>query len=150
VLIYHQDLFSFRATDVLNYDLADVRLPGAVPDPLRPGQTRLAAPIPSNTISTRNAKLPGAPSSSASAAAAATKKKTIDLNGPAIPALSAQALSSTAPASPDHASPSAHGVLLLAAYVVAQSLPLMNQSCIESLCFPLSLVAQRTSLAPRH
>ncbi len=57
-----KDLFKFRATDVLNFDLADVRLPGAIVDPIS-GQTRLAQAIPSNSISNRSARMPGVRSS---------------------------------------------------------------------------------------
>ena len=42
-----QDLFKFRVADVLKYDLADVRLPGAVADPFT-GEARLAKSIGSN------------------------------------------------------------------------------------------------------
>jgi hypothetical protein len=39
-------LFAFEISDVLKYDLADVRLPGAVVDPYS-GRKRLAAPFSS-------------------------------------------------------------------------------------------------------
>ncbi len=65
-----QNLFSFKAETILNYDLADVRLPGAVADPVT-GSPRLAKPI--SSLSKSSALIPGTVTTGASSGQNTTK-----------------------------------------------------------------------------